>query len=521
LLNQGRLGEAEQVLNLLKEEEYFEFTRRDPKAGTGSPLRFTPVESKAKAKEEELGNAVSSLGVRLAELVNSKARTTEQDAELDRVRESLHQANANYQAFLKQLRQEFKPSSDEAARLEEINRDTETMHTVGKFGPGTVAVLTLVAKDRYIAIVVTDRTHVSKSYSIPASELNHKVEAFRRVLQQKNSDPRPLGEELYKILVAPLESELQGAQAQTIMWSLHGTLRYLPIAALYDGQKYLVERYRNVVFTPFNQFDFKPVKWNALALGVSKEHQVGELHFPALANVPKELKAVVHDPNARDSSGVLPGSAKLDEQFTWKAALNELQARSHTVVHIASHFDFHPGDEGSSVLLVGDGKTIPLSAFKDEPDLFQKVNLLALSACNTAMSGGEGREVDGMAEMAQRAGAEAVLATLWSVDDPSTSQFMERFYKTHESSPEMTKAEALRQAQLAFVQGERASGDRSNGQAGTSKEDPSQASGKIRSVSPIEDDGATTAAPKFPSEGQPRYAHPYYWAPFILIGNWK
>lgn len=125
------------------------------------------------------------------------------------------------------------------------------------------------------------------------------------------------------------------------------------------------------------------------------------------------------------------------------------------LVHIASHFCFMPGDESLSFLLLGDGKPLSLSEIKQQKDLFSGVELLTLSACETAaqQEASTGYEIDGFAELAQRLGAAAVLATLWPVADTSTSLLMREFYRGRELSG-LNKASALRQAQLALLTGE-------------------------------------------------------------------
>jgi CHAT domain-containing protein len=114
------------------------------------------------------------------------------------------------------------------------------------------------------------------------------------------------------------------------------------------------------------------------------------------------------------------------------------------------------------------------------PNLFANVDLLTLSACNTAVgsTNASGGEWESLGMIAQRKGAKAIIATLWSVADDSTTLLMQQFYHVHEMERGISKGEALRRAQLALLEG-----------AG----DP----------------------------GRARFAHPYFWAPFILIGNWK
>jgi CHAT domain-containing protein len=125
---------------------------------------------------------------------------------------------------------------------------------------------------------------------------------------------------------------------------------------------------------------------------------------------------------------------------------------------------------------LGDGGHLSLAELKTSADLFGGVQLLTLSACNTGM--GDGTEVEGFGALAQRQGARAVIASLWPVADSSTKVLMQKFYRIREASPGKTKLEALREAQLELLH------------------------------------GSIKRALKSP------YAHPYYWAPFFLMGNW-
>jgi CHAT domain-containing protein len=136
------------------------------------------------------------------------------------------------------------------------------------------------------------------------------------------------------------------------------------------------------------------------------------------------------------------------------------------------------------------------------------VELLTLSACNTAMGGeSNGREVEGFGELAQKQGALAVVATLWAVSDESTGKLMQEFYRLRTATPGMTKGEALREAQLALLRGQV-----KKGEGGTADQRTSKAVGTGANAS---------GQPQFKYDPDRPYAHPYYWAPFILIGNWK
>jgi CHAT domain-containing protein len=240
-----------------------------------------------------------------------------------------------------------------------------------------------------------------------------------------------------------------------------------------------------------------------LGLGVTKAH--GD-RIPALPGVVEEMRGIIREEGS--NSGVLPGTIKLDEAFTQEAMLTGLRQRP-PVVHVASHFQFQPGNETNSALLLGDGNFLSLAQIKSLPNVFGGVELLTLSACNTATggAGANGKEVEGFAVLAQRQGAKSVIASLWPVFDTSTKELMQAFYRLREAKEGVTKAEALRQSQLKLLRGE----------IGTGAETLTSNRELIH-----EDEKPTVAKqPRFKPDPKKPYAHPYYWAPFILVGNWR
>jgi CHAT domain-containing protein len=231
-------------------------------------------------------------------------------------------------------------------------------------------------------------------------------------------------------------------------------------------------------------------------MGVSKDYD----GLGPLPQVPEELGGIIHDDAVQGAKGVIPGTMMLDDSFTEKNMAAALEQR-HRLVHIASHFVLQPGNESDSYLLLGGkeeggkGYHLTLAELRTDPRLiFSDTDLLTLSACQTATSGSaaDGQEVDGLGMLAQQRGAKAVLATLWSVNDESTGLLMTDFYSRWTDKPKMNKAEALRQAQVAMLHGKR-----------SASRHPSELHAQSRSNS------------------QAAYSHPYFWAPFILIGNWK
>jgi CHAT domain-containing protein len=159
---------------------------------------------------------------------------------------------------------------------------------------------------------------------------------------------------------------------------------------------------------------------------------------------------------------------------------------------------------------------------------FEGVELLTLSACNTAatLPDAEGREIDGFAELAQRLGASAVLATLWQVSDASTPWLMSRFYRMRIATAGVTKAEALRKAQLALLNGtadpkrffESHRGGTSNVKLVVVRSAPEGTRDSTRAdVIYVSE----AKAPAFIHDDAKPFAHPYYWSPFVLFGNWR
>ena len=461
LVGQGRLPEAQQVLNLLKDQEYFEFVRRDAKEGSALTGRsdLTPAEADWEKHYREISDNITAIGVERGALLAKATRTPDEDKRLTKLEDDLSVAAQGFQKFLDQLGTEGASSAGATDKLNQLKDSQALMSDLGEMGEGAVALYTIVGENKYRVILTTPDTQKAAEYDIKAADLNRKILDFRQVLQNPDLDPAPLAQELYKILVGPIAKDLDGAKAHTLMWSLDGALRYLPMGALHDGKQYLVERYRNEVFTPASQARLKDApsaKWKVLGMGVSKP-QTG---FDPLPGVVQELHGIVETdgaaaPAGSDTTGVVPGIMKLDEEFTLDAMRSSLR-QHYSLVHIASHFNFQPGTEADSFLLLGDGSHLSLQQIKSMPNVFSGVELLTLSACNTATggAGADGKEVEGFGVVAQRQGAKAVLASLWPVSDASTQLLMREFYRLREASPDQPKVEALRQAQVELIHGD-------------------------------------------------------------------
>jgi CHAT domain-containing protein len=282
------------------------------------------------------------------------------------------------------------------------------------------------------------------------------------------------------------------------------------MSALHDGKGYLVEKYRNVIFTKESRSTLTEkdtAKWQALGLGVSEAGIVDlpdgrRLSFSALEGTKRELQDIVREPKA--TTGVLDGQIKLNKDFAKESTLNLWREGAYPVIHIASHYNFNASDPTSSFLVVGDGK-LSFSEMQDKDNLFGSVDLITLSACDTAMSG-NGKEAEGFAYLAQSLGAKSVIASLWQVSDAGTPELMIRFYKLRAENPQITKGEAFRLAQLSLL------GNESNENQKNTRNNRSIVVDLTREK---------TALPLFLKNANKPFAHPHYWSSFVLIGNWR
>jgi CHAT domain-containing protein/Tfp pilus assembly protein PilF len=503
LIAQGRLSEAEQVVGLLKEQEFFDYVRRDAAeaSSVNGRANLSQDEADSERRYREIGDKLAAIGTERGDLLAKPKLTPEEAKRLEQLEKDVAVGNVQFEKFLGNLAQQFSAKPAAALQVEQLRETQGIMEDLRELPPGTVAIYTLAGEDKFRAILRTADIQKAYEYPIKRADLNRKVLDFREVVQNPKLDPRPLAEELYRIVIGPMAEDLRQAKAQTLMWSLDGVLRYVPLAALYDGREYLIEQYRVSVMTLASNTRLKDppsVHWRAAGFGVTKAYEGA----PALPSVSAELAGIVA-PNPGDG-GVLAGEIRLDGDFTQQTMRQALLKR-YQVVHIATHFRFQPGNETQSFLLLGDGAHLSLAELKSSANLFGGVQLLTLSACNTGM--GDGAEVEGFGTLAQRQGAKAVIASLWPVADASTSRLMQEFYRIRESAAGMTKLEALREAQLELLRGA--------GKAGS----PEGASRGV--VRPELENGAPKSqAPLFPYDSKAPFAHPYYWAPFFLMGNW-
>jgi len=471
LISAGRLAEAEYVLSLLKDEEFRSFMR--PRSGPADNNEI----SYSSGTEQEVAASYAS------------AKTTNDRQE----------RNKAINQFLAELSKEFAAQD----RSEEFGaKETKYLQRVQgqlkELGEGIVLLHTFKTSHQLRLLVTTTDAQYQRDSNIEWPELSKLVSDFRIAIKQKKADVLPLAQQLYHHIIAPVEDILNAEKTTTLLISLDDVLRYLPVSALHDGRQFLCQRFQINLYLAGarDHLTTKPVQlWRVAGLGIS---ETPDTSFAALPAVSNELNAIVLEEDKPDD-GVYPGVVRLNDAFTAHQLWEDLEAK-YPVVHIASHFELNPASRDDSFLLLGSGQRLSLEDFKNEGFPLYNVDLLTLSACDTATGAqrGDGREVESLAVLALELGAKAVMATLWQVDDASTADFMVNFYAFRREG--LSKAAAYQKVQRFFIE--------SKNQA----EARAVTSAPGRGPKPL---------PRDPATQQPgvTYGHPYYWAPFILMGN--
>jgi CHAT domain-containing protein len=297
--------------------------------------------------------------------------------------------------------------------------------------------------------------------AVGAEALTQQIEVFRKALEKRTTREYLVpGRILYDWLVRPLEVELSAAGVDTIVLVPHGALRTIPLAALHDGQHFLIQRYAVAVTPGLDLTDPRPLQRQGVRVfmgGLSEA--VGG--FPPLRFVRDELERV---------EALYRGTLLLNSEFSIPRIEKELAEQRFTIVHFASHAEFQ-ADVANTFVLTFDGKlSMDRLARMVRPFQFREngLDLMILSACETAA--GDDRAALGLAGVAVKAGAKSALATLWYVNDEASSLLVVEFYRQLQDAS-ISKAIALQRAQLKLL-----------------------------------DD--------------PRYRHPGYWSPYLLINNW-
>ena len=373
----------------------------------------------------------------------------------------------------------------ESLQLEEINNylrsaclqskvEIDSILTSSKISQQTAVIYPIVLPDR-IALIVSAAGQETKLYTQPVAQAT--VEATVKALQSSLRNRISLGfkqpsEQLYSWLIQPIEATLNQQKIETLVFVLDGALRGVPMAALSDGKEFLVEKYSLATTPGLKLTNPQPLQAQALsgiAFGLTEARSVtlpngGSQSFSELPFVKPELEDLQKE--------IKPSVVEMDQQFTRAQFQQLLQKSQAPIVHLATHGQFSSSRD-QTFLLASDGvidiDQLASALGARDNARTSAIELLVLSACETAI--GDDRAPLGLAGIALKSGARSTVASLWKVNDAATSILMQRFYQAV-ATRRVTKAVALQQAQKAIL-----------------------------------------TDPQF-------RRHPYYWAPFILVGNW-
>jgi CHAT domain-containing protein len=298
--------------------------------------------------------------------------------------------------------------------------------------------------------------------SVTQEELTAICNQFRTNLEKRSTDEYiEQADLLYADLIKPVEELLQEHHVDTLVFVPDGALRTIPMAALRDGDKFLIQKYAIAVTPGLTLMQAKPLHEGHVDLIMNALSQ-GVQGFPALNHVSDEAKNIV---------SMYGGKELMNSDFNNENFRKEFAQTDYSIVHIASHGHFD-SDSRKTFVLTFDNKLglddietlLRPSQIRDKP-----VELLTLSACETAA--GDDRAALGLAGVAIKAGARSAFASLWCVNDEASSVLVSDFYAGLKSTPSITKAQALQHAQCKLI-------------------------------------------------ADPRYSHPCFWSPYLLIGNW-
>lgn len=311
-------------------------------------------------------------------------------------------------------------------------------------------------------------------YNTNRNKLGEQVAQFRKFIEQEtfwlNHFLEP-AQTLYRWLISPIQDELAIMKIDTLIFVPDGILRTMPLAALHDGENYLINHYKIAVvpgLTLTTTVSQKKPNHNQMLLAgldLTEKQSVRGYALQPL-NSTAEINEIKQRIQGRYQSTTL-----LNEQFTQSGLKDQLTQKT-AALHISSHAVFD-AEVKNTFILTKEGP-LPLEQFGD---IFNRrtespLNLITLSACQTAL--GDDRAALGLGGIAFRAGVQSAIATLWQVESSFMKDFMPLFYQ--KISHGSTKAQALQETQQQMM-----------------------------------------TNPQF---RRYKYDHPYFWASVILIGDW-
>ena len=499
LLEKDRVMEALQVLDLLKVQDLQDFLK-DVKGNDRTALGVEMLLQEQKFLDEfnTIQDRAVKLGDELTELRKLQPLTPSQQQRFNEIEQIQQQVNQQLIAHLQSdSTKTLIAQLQQTAAKQNINLKAykDLSARIQRLGQGTALFYPLILDNRIeLVLFIPNQPPIHRSVNIKQTELQSEIKTFRQQLEAQSPNIETTANELYKKLIAPIEPDLKAAKIQTIVYAPDGQMRYVPLAALHDGKQWLVERYliNNVTAVSLTNLDPNPNQQSQVLAGAFEKGKYSftvndkSYNFTGLPFAGKEVT---------DLAQTIPNTVKLvDNEFSRAKVLPNM--KTSNIIHLATHAAFVEGSPDNSFILLGNGDRINLREVS-EWDL-PNVTLVVLSACQTALGGnlGNGIEILGFGYQLQRAKVRAAIASLWTVSDGGTQQLMSAFY-TAIKTGKVSHAEALRQAQVALITGD--------------YEALGEPRGEFVSIEP--------RLRAKPSSAPTKLTHPYYWAPFIMIGN--
>ena len=509
LLQQDRILEAQRVLDLLKVQElddYLGGVRSE--ATTVSGIELLPQEQALFAHRERILAQAVATSSELQELrqIPFQERSEEQNRRIIALQELQGDIHRQFMAFIEseevqQLIAQLSRTARDQDVVAQLNRFPELQNNLHDIG-NAVLLYPLILDDRLELVLVTaDGPPMRHPVAVSRQELTAAIVAFQGAIRDRNSDLSTVqrqAQQLYQWLMADLEPAMAAVEAETILYAPDGPLRYIPLAALHDGEQWLAQRYRINQITAASLTNLNLRRSRPAEVLAGAFPAAGRFEVPA-GNITLEFRGLPYaGVEVNNLSELFPTTPFYEADFSRRAT--EPLFNDHTIVHLATHAALLIGSPQDSFILFGNGDRLTLEDLKawNDGSRLNRVELVVLSACETgtgSIRDANGEEILGFGYLMQAAGAQAVMASLWPVSDGGTQELMTNFYEALRV-PGMTKAEALQQAQVALITGHQI--DASAGQR-------------------------FTWVPRDPDAAAPlpmsRLSHPYYWASFILIGN--
>ncbi|QHG20503.1 CHAT domain-containing protein [Nostoc sp. ATCC 53789] len=340
---------------------------------------------------------------------------------------------------------------------------------VDKENPNAAILYTIILPEQ-LQVIVKIPQQPLRHYTVNKSqvEVERTLGELREYILEpdRTEEVQALSQEVYNWLIKPIESDLATSRVNTLVFILDGALKNIPLAALYDGEKYLVEKYAVALSLGLQLLAPKPLAQTSLKVLAAGLVQP-PVDFPTFSPLPGVK--LEFDLIAQTGAST---KKLLDQDFTSSTLEKNVNTVPFNVLHLATHGQFSSRPE-DTFILASDGSINVLQfdkLLRSQSDTnTQIIELLVLSACQTAT--GDNRATLGLAGAAVKAGARSTVASLWHINDQSTAILIGEFYNELVNA-KVSKAEALRRAQVKLLT-------------------------------------------KYPN-----YSRPGYWAAYVLIGNW-